>query len=191
MRCWAILVLLCGLSCGKSEWCDRLVETACDCEARTESDLCQDAEVIANREDEDSCEERYYGLPGECRPDSSSSGLPGSGSGSGSGSVECELPSECNEWLDAFCSCPCVDSEFCVKETKRVEDQVAYWCDERGDSNIEPAQYAFCSTGLELLAINNFSCCGALSVGTTVCESPSVYGVEGIEVLPDPESYCD
>jgi len=67
VRFYVLFMLLFGLSCGKSdEWCDKFVETACDCEATIESDLCQDAEVIAGREDEDSCEERYYRLPSEC-----------------------------------------------------------------------------------------------------------------------------
>jgi len=52
-------------------WCDRLLADACACESTDEnSDLCQDAGVIAANGDEDTCE-RYYAssVPLDCQSD--------------------------------------------------------------------------------------------------------------------------
>jgi hypothetical protein len=51
------------------EWCTQLVKDACGCEGDDpDSDLCQDAGVVADEEDEGTCESYYFAnVPGDCQ----------------------------------------------------------------------------------------------------------------------------
>jgi hypothetical protein len=88
----ASLSLLSLTSCSDKDeqWCDQLLLDACACEAGEESDLCQDAEVVANSGDEESCEQYYFeAVPTSCHS------YPDNWSGGSGGKNACEELAEC------------------------------------------------------------------------------------------------
>ena len=109
-----LLSLLSLTSCSDKDekWCDQLVLDACACEAEEESDLCQDAEVVANNGDDESCEDYYFdALPTSCQNHSDD----WSGSSSGSSNM-----SACEQLVVEYCACDGVDEDMCAEYSAAV-----------------------------------------------------------------------
>ena len=104
------LAVLSLVSCSDKDekWCDQLVLDACACEAEEESDLCQDAEVVANTDNEESCEQYYFdAIPYSCQNVPDDLGGPSL--------------TACEQLLAEYCACEDVSESACAAYTESIE----------------------------------------------------------------------
>jgi hypothetical protein len=89
------------------EWCTQLVKDACGCEGDDpDSDLCQDAGVVADEEDEDTCESYYFAnVPEECQTETFTSDEPSTA---------------CDVLAAKYCACDCVGEVQCDVYTEAL-----------------------------------------------------------------------
>ena len=130
------LTVLSLVSCSDKDekWCDQLVVDACACEAEGNSDLCQDAEVVANNGDDESCEDYYFdALPTSCQNHSDD----WSGSSSTSSTEECFADGEgCDGLITSYSSCGNPDQTYI--------DSLAAYTDEQCQTTLDAWVVAGC-----------------------------------------------
>jgi hypothetical protein len=143
-----VLAILCLVSCSEKEdnseqWCDQLVVDACTCEAEGNSDLCQDAEVVANNGDDESCEDYYFdALPTSCQNYSDDWSGSSGGSSSGSSTEECFADGEgCDGLITSYSKCGDPNQDYI--------DSLAAYTDEQCQTTLDAWVVAGCCAQYE------------------------------------------
>ena len=111
------------------EWCTQLVKDACDCEGDDpDSDLCQDAGVVADEEDQDTCESYYANVPEECQTETYTS----------DGDADINA---CDALVAAYCACDAITTDMCDAYETAMEGSTG------DEAACEAAQAAFDAAG--------------------------------------------